>query len=230
MPNELIWVLFALVNFTLFLIMYKVFGKAGIFYWIVLSTILANIQVVKIIPLFGLEASLGNIMYGTIFLGTDVLNEIFSKKEAKKAVYLGFFVMLSTLAIMQIALWFTPDQSDFANPALETIFGFMPRLVLGSLTAFIISQLFDVNIFQWIKKKLPADKYLWIRNNGSTIVSQLIDTLIFVPIAFLGRVPSDVLIGILISTYLIKVLVAALDTPFIYLIKKIKPLDIEVLR
>ena len=230
MPNELIWVLFALVNFVLFLVMYKVFGKAGIFYWIVLSTILANIQVIKIIPLFGLEASLGNIMYGTIFLGTDVLNEIFSKKDAKKAVYLGFIVMLSTLAIMQMALWFTPHASDFANPALTTIFGFMPRVVLGSMTAFIVSQLLDVNIFQWIKSKLPGDKFLWIRNNGSTIVSQLIDTLIFVPIAFWGEVPNDVLIGILISTYLIKLIVAILDTPFIYLIKKIKPLELDVLK
>ena len=230
MPNELIWVLFALVNFVLFLVMYKVFGKAGIFYWIVMSTILANIQVIKIIPLFGLEASLGNIMYGTIFLGTDVLNEIFSKKDAKKAVYLGFVVMLSTLAIMQMALWFTPHASDFASPALETIFGFMPRVVLGSLSAFIVSQLLDVNIFQWIKSKLPQDKFLWIRNNGSTMVSQLIDTLIFVPIAFWGVVPSNVLIGILISTYLIKIIVAVLDTPFIYLIKKIKPLDLDVLK
>jgi len=230
MPNELIWVLFALVNFVLFLVMYKVFGKAGIFYWIVMSTILANIQVIKIIPLFGLEASLGNIMYGTIFLGTDVLNEIFSKKDAKKAVYLGFVVMLSTLAIMQMALWFTPHASDFASPALETIFGFMPRVVLGSLSAFIVSQLLDVNIFQWIKSKLPQDKFLWIRNNGSTMVSQLIDTLIFVPIAFWGLVPTNVLIGILISTYLIKIIVAVLDTPFIYLIKKIKPLDLDVLK
>jgi len=230
MPNELIWVLFALVNFVLFLVMYKVFGKAGIFYWIVMSTILANIQVIKIIPLFGLEASLGNIMYGTIFLGTDVLNEIFSKKEAKKAVYLGFVVMLSTLAIMQMALWFTPHVSDFASPALETIFGFMPRVVLGSLSAFIVSQLLDVNIFQWIKSKLPQDKYLWIRNNGSTMVSQLIDTLIFVPIAFWGVVPTYVLIGILISTYLIKLIVAILDTPFIYLIKKIKPFDLDILK
>jgi len=180
--------------------------------------------------LFGLEASLGNIMYGTIFLGTDVLNEIFSKKDAKKAVYLGFVVMLSTLAIMQMALWFTPHASDFASPALETIFGFMPRVVLGSLSAFIVSQLLDVNIFQWIKSKLPQDKFLWIRNNGSTMVSQLIDTLIFVPIAFWGVVPSNVLIGILISTYLIKLMVAVLDTPFIYLVKKIKPLDIDVLK
>jgi len=225
MPNELIWVLFALVNFVLFLIMYKVFGRMGIFVWIVLSTILANIQVIEIVNLFGLEATLGNIMYGTIFLGTDVLNEIYGKKDAKKAVYLGFMVMLFTLIIMTIALQFIPSSNDFGHEALSTIFGFYPKVVLGSLTAFIVSQSFDVYLFQKIKQKLPENKFLWIRNNGSTIVSQLIDTAIFVPIAFLGEgLDSTILWSIFVSTYLIKVMVAALDTPFIYLAKRIKPI------
>lgn len=229
MPNELIWVLFALVNFVMFTLMYKVFGKMGIFFWIVLATILANIQVVKIIPLFGLEASLGNILYGTIFLGTDVLNEIYGKKDAKKAVYLGFIVLFIFLIVMQFALWFAPHINDGAQSALETIFGFTPWIVLGSVTAFIVSQMFDVYIFQWIKKLLPDNKYLWIRNNGSTIVSQLIDTLIFVPIAFLlsGYLPFESVVGVFISTYLIKLLVAVLDTPFIYLIKKVKPIELK---
>ncbi len=225
MPNELIWVLFALVNFILFMVMYKFFGKLGIFVWIVLSTILANIQVIELINLFGLEATLGNIMYGTIFLATDVLNELYGKKEAKKAVFIGFMVMIFTLAIMQVALLFDPHPEDFGYGALSTIFGFMPRLVLGSLIAFIVSQSIDVNLFQFIRSKLPDNKYLWIRNNGSTIISQMVDTLIFVPIAFWGKFSTEVLIGIMISTYLIKVLVAALDTPFIYLTKKIKPLQ-----
>ncbi len=225
MPNEIIWVLFALVNFVLFLIMYKVFGRMGIFFWIVLSTILANIQVIEIVSLFGLEATLGNIMYGTIFLGTDVLNEIYGKKEAKKAVYLGFMVMIFTLIIMTLALQFIPNENDFGHAALSTIFGFYPKVVLGSLIAFIISQSFDVYFFQKIKQRLPGNKFLWIRNNGSTIVSQLIDTAIFVPIAFFGEgLGTDVMISIFISTYLIKVLVAALDTPFIYFAKKIKPI------
>ena len=89
MPNEIIWVLFALVNFSLFLISYKLLGKTGIFIWIVIATILANIQVLTVVDLFSVQASLGNILYGTIFLGTDVLNEIYGKKEAKKAVLLA---------------------------------------------------------------------------------------------------------------------------------------------
>ena len=228
MPNEIIWVLFALANFILFLIMYKVFGRMGIFFWIIMSTILANIQVIEQIDLFGLKATLGNVMYGTIFLGTDVLNEIYGKKDAKRAVYMGFMVMIFTTIIMSLALWFKPNAEDFGHDALVTIFGFYAKVVLGSLTAFIVSQSFDVYFFQKIKEKLPANKYLWIRNNGSTIVSQLIDTAIFVPIAFGGEgLGFDVLASIALSTYLIKVMVAALDTPFIYFTKRIKPLTDE---
>lgn len=225
MSNELLWVIFALVNFTLFLLVYKVFGKLGIFIWIVLATILANIQVTKMIYLFGLDATLGNIMYGTIFLATDVLNELFGKKEAKKAVFVGFFVMVITVIIMTIAINFIPHPDDFAQDSLQLIFGYMPRILLASLSAFIVSQLIDVYVFDKIRTKLPENKYLWIRNNLSTMLAQGIDTLIFVPIAFLGVVSNEVLLGLIVSTYIIKVIVAAMDTPFIYLIKKIKPIQ-----
>ena len=225
MTNEILWVIFALVNFTLFLLVYKFFGKLGIFIWIVAATILANIQVTKMVVLFGFDANLGNILYGTIFLGTDVLNELFGKKEAKKAVFMGFSVMIITIITMTIALQFIPHPEDFANDSLTVIFVYLPRLLLASLTAFLISQFIDVNIFDKIKERLPENKFLWIRNNLSTMISQFIDTIIFVPIAFLGEVSAETLIGLLISTYVIKLIVAAMDTPFIYLIKKIEPIQ-----
>jgi len=224
MPNEIIWIIFALVNFTFFLTSYKFFGRTGIIIWIVLATILANIQVLTVVDLFGVEASLGNILYGTIFLGTDVLNEIYGKKEAKKAVFIGFSVMFVTVIIMQIAIQFTPNSEDWAMPLLKDIFGFLPIVFLASMTAFIISQLVDVYVFSKIKDKLPDNKYLWVRNNGSTLLSQLVDTIIFVPIAFYYKDFNSMLILIL-STYFIKLIVAVLDTPFIYLAKRIKPLE-----
>jgi len=228
MPNELLWVLFALTNFILFIVMFKLFGKLGIFVWIGMSTILANIQVTELLTLFGLNATLGNIMYGTIFLGTDALNELYGKKEARKAVYMGFLVMVFTLVIMTIALQFTPSADDINHPALVSIFGNQfTTIVLGSFIAFIVSQNIDVNLYQWIRKKLPANKWLWIRNNGSTLISQLIDTIIFVTIAFVWTYDFGILIEIMISTYVIKVMVAALDTPFIYLVKQIKPMELK---
>lgn len=234
--NILLWFGFAIVNFLLIVGIYKLFGKTGLYAWIAMGTILANIQVTKSIDFdlgfIVVAATLGNIMYGTLFLVTDALGEKYGKKDAQKAVYIGFFSLLATVIIMQIALLFEPNSFDFAQSSLETIFGFLPRLALGSLIAYAVSQLFDVHFFSYIKERKPGDKYLWLRNNGSTVVSQLIDSVIFVPIAFAPitlfgaeGLPWEVVWEIFWTTYLIKVIVAALDTPFVYLIKKIQPLE-----
>ncbi len=224
MPNEILWILFALTNFVLFLICYKLFGKIGIFVWIAMGTILANIQVMKSITLFGIEATLGNIMYGTIFLATDALSEKYGKKSANLSVFMGFFILLASLVIMQFALVFEPNGYDAAQPHLEAIFGFYLRVASASLVAYLISQTLDIALFYKIKTKLPGRKWLWVRNNTATIISQLIDTAIFVSIAFIGTLPMSVIWQLFISTFLIKVMVAALDTPFVYLIGKINPL------
>jgi uncharacterized integral membrane protein (TIGR00697 family) len=220
--NELLWIGFAFINFGLVILIYQNFGKIGLFAWITLAIILANIQVTKNIELFGLTATLGNIMYGTIFLITDAINELFGVKEAKKAVLLGFFVAITTLLIMQTALLFTPTVWDEGHDALAYTFGLLPRIALGSILAYLVSQWFDVQFYDFLKRK---NNPLWIRNNGSTIVSQLIDTLIFVPIAFVGLYEVSVLLEIALTTYFIKVLVAFLDTPFLYLMKRITPRD-----
>ena len=94
----------------------------------------------------------------------------------------------------------------------------------GSLTAYITSQLLDIYLFSKIKEKLPSDRFLWVRNNVSTIISQLIDTAIFVTIAFAGTIDTNALFQVFISTFVIKIIVALLDTPFIYLMKRIKPI------
>lgn len=226
MSNEILWFMFAIINFLLMIVVYKMFGKTGLFVWIAIGTILANIQVTKTIKLFGIDATLGNIMYGTLFLATDVLGEKYSKKDGQRAVMFGFVAMVATLIIMQMALLFNPGPDDIAQGSLQTIFGFLPRVFLGSLAAYLASQFLDVFLFAKIKEKLPDNKWLFVRNNGSTLVSQLVDTAIFVPIAFLGVYDMSVFWGIFISTYLIKVIVALLDTPFLYLIKKIKPLNL----
>ncbi|MGG4491871.1 queuosine precursor transporter [Metabacillus idriensis] len=223
MPNEMMWLGFALINFIIVLLFYKLFGKSGLFVWIGFSTVVANLQVVKTIEIFGLTATMGNIMYGTAFLVTDILNEKYGEKEAKKAVWLGFATLISLTVIMQGVLLFKPDETDFAQGALQTIFGLIPRIALGSLAAFIISQYADVAIYSYIRKKFPSDRLLWVRNNGSTMISQLIDTLIFTSIAFLFVYPFSVWIQIFITTYLIKFAVAIIDTPFAYLAKKMKP-------
>jgi uncharacterized integral membrane protein (TIGR00697 family) len=212
--------LFMIIHFTLFLISYRMFGRIGIYAWIGMATVLANIQVVKTVELpLGIIITLGNTMYGTIYLASDLLNEKYGEKAAKKAVWFGFFTLVATTVIMQMALLFEPVQDPFpleVQGSLETLFGLLPRIALGSLCAYFVSQFLDVKIYSVLKRMFPAPNKLWIRNNGSTLVSQLVDTLIFCTIAFAGEYESDVWLSIFLSTYIIKFIVSLVSTPFLY--------------
>ena len=158
--NNLFWFVFAIVNFTLIITIYKLFGRLGLFTWIAIGTFVANIQVIKMVDLFGFKpATLGNIMYGTIFLATDCLTEKYGKKDAQKSVYLSFFILIAMTIVMQLALQFKPSPHDFMQEHLEAIFDFVPRVVLGSLAAYITSQLLDIFLFTKIKEKLPNTKH-----------------------------------------------------------------------
>jgi queuosine precursor transporter len=222
MTNELLWLLMLPINFGCIMLAYRIFGKTGLYIWIPVSIIVANIQVLKTVELFGITATLGNIVYATSFLVTDILSENYGKKDAQRAVYIGFFSLLVSTLLMNMALWFTPAESDFAHKNLVSIFSFLPRLSLASLTAYWVSQSHDVWAYAFWRKKVPGPKTIWLRNNASTMVSQLIDSVIFTFIAFFGVFETRVLIEILLTTYFLKWIVALLDTPFVYIAKKWK--------
>lgn len=230
MINELLWILLLVVTFLGILLAYRFFGKMGLYAWMAVSLILANIQVMKTIEIFGFVTAMGTIIYSTTFFATDILNENHGKKEAMKAVWIGFFVLIFATIIMQIAIKFVPHESDLLSPALNDIFGFLPRIAVASLTAYLISQMHDVWAFNFWKKKTKG-KYLWLRNNLSTLVSQLIDNVIFTFIAFVGLFGLfgwqqifewNIIIQIFIVSYIMKFIVALLDTPFLYWAKKLK--------
>lgn len=217
--NELYWLLLLLLSFAAILLAYRIFGKTGLYVWTPIAVIVANIQVLKTIELFGVVATLGNIIYATSFLATDILSENHGKKDAQKAVAIGFFSLIVMTVFMQVALLFTPHSSDFAHKSLSTLFSIMPRIAVASLVAYLISQLHDIKAYHFWKTKFPATKHIWLRNNASTMVSQLLDSVVFSTIAFYGVFPMNVFLEILITTYLLKWLVAALDTPLLYLAK-----------
>lgn len=225
MRNELLWFLMLGVNFLSILFVFKQFGRIGLYAWVPISSILANLQVVLLVNLFGYETTLGNIMYAGGFLVTDILSEVYGKKEAKKAVYIGFISMLATAIFMKIAVSFTPStvvESAENFQSLKKIFDFMPRILFAGLLAYGVSQMHDVWAYSFWKEKFPAKKFIWIRNNASTIISQLIDNIIFTLVAFWGVYPADVILQIFIVTYIMKVLVALFDTPFVYLATTLK--------
>lgn len=220
--NELIWIGFALLDLTITLVMYRLFGKTGLFALIVFNLLLCNIQVLKTVELFGLTTTLGNILYAGVFLATDMLGELHGKEEAKKGVMLGFATLILATVYMQIALLYTPAPDDFAQPLLEGIFGFLPRLAVASMAAYLVSQWHDVWAFHFWRR-VTNGRALWLRNNASTLVSQALDSSIFCVLAFWGVFPTPVLMEIMLTTYLFKVIVALLDTPFLYLARRVRP-------
>lgn len=220
--NELLFIITILVNFVTILLSYKIFNKMGLFVWIAIATIIANIEQTKCIDMFGLSLTLGNVIYSTIFLATDILSEIYGGKEARKAIRIGFFSMLFFTILTQIDLLFIPNSQDLVNDAMNTIFGFMPRFCFASLLTYMISNTLDTYLYELIKNKFPQDKFLWIRNNGSTMVSQFIDSFLFTILAFVGIYSWEVIIHLSLITYVIKFIVAILDTPFIYIAKNFR--------
>jgi len=219
LPNELLWFIFMMVDLSVAVLLFKFFKRDGLYMLIVGNIILANIQVVKLVELFGFTATLGNILYGSIFFATDILSEIYGKKEARRGVILGFASLLMMTLYMQFALYIKPiEEASAVQNALQTIFGIMPRIALGSLTAYLISQFHDVWAFHFWKK-ITSGKHLWLRNNLSTMVSQFIDSFVFVFIAFWGVFDFSIWWQVLWTTYIFKWIVAAIDTPFIYLAK-----------
>ena len=220
--NSLLWIGFILLDLGLVILIYRFFGKTGLYVVIVASIITANIQVVKTVEVFGFVATLGNVLYGSIFFATDILSEVYGRKAARRGVWLGFIGMLLMALWMQIGLRFIPHASDFAQGSLSTIFGLMPRIAAGSMVAYLVSQHHDIWAFLYWKKRTKG-RFLWLRNNASTMASQAIDSIIFCSIALWGLYDTNTWLQILVSTYVMKLIVAAVDTPFLYLAKKIRP-------
>jgi uncharacterized integral membrane protein (TIGR00697 family) len=222
--NEALWLLMLVANFVAILLAFRLFGRTGLYVWIALAGVVANIQVSKTIEILGLTATLGNIVYATSFLATDILSERYGKNAAKRGVGVGFFAVLSVTLLMQLANLFAPAPSDTMHAALRDVFGVLPRIAGASLLAYVISQHHDVWAYHFWRERFPGP--LWLRNNLSTIASQLIDSIVFTLGAFLGVFPPVVLFQIVVTTYLFKALVAILDTPFLYLaVRKLKPRD-----
>ncbi|SEL99027.1 hypothetical protein SAMN03159421_00295 [Staphylococcus hominis] len=231
MYNEFFGIATFFVTFILMVLMYRCFGKQGLIAWVAIGTIIANIQVIKTVDIFGISATLGNVMFASIYLATDILNDIYGRKVAKRAVWLGFSSTLVMIIVMQMSLHFIPAPEDISQKALSTIFDLVPRIALGSIIAYIIGQHVDVFIFSMIKKVFQSDKTFIIRAYGSTVLSSIIDTALFVTIAFMGTLPTSVVFEIFITTYVLKLVSTIFNVPFGYIAKsfyrkgKIQKLD-----
>ncbi len=226
MPNEILILISFVVIYGGVVAFYKFFGKGGLLAFNVLATLLANIEVLLLVRAFGMEMTLGNVLFASTFLITDVLSENHSRREANRAVIISTSCSVVFIALSQIWLLYTPGENDWASGAFRTIFSSTPRIVCASLSVYLISQLADVWLYHkwwdWCKKRFGDSKRgLWIRNNGATMTAQLINTLLYPFFAFYGRYDIQTLASIFLSSYTIYLILSLLDTPFVYWCRKI---------
>ncbi|MBR6732673.1 MAG: queuosine precursor transporter [Bacteroidales bacterium] len=226
MPNEILIILSFLLIYGGVMLFYRLFGKNGLLAFNVMATLLANIEVLLVVRAFGIEMTLGNVLFASTFLITDILSENHGKKDANRAVIISTLCSVFFIAISQMWLLYTPSESDWASSSFRTIFSSTPRVVCASLIVYLISQLIDVWLYHkwwdWCRKRFGDEKKgLWIRNNGSTMISQMINTLLYTFLAFYGTYDIGTLLSIFISSYLIFFVTSLLDTPFVYWCRKI---------
>jgi uncharacterized integral membrane protein (TIGR00697 family) len=225
MQNEFILIVSLVVIYTMVFFAYKIFGTSGLYCWTAIATITANIEVLILVKAFGMEQTLGNILFASTFLVTDILSEMEGKKAANKAVKIGIATSFAFILISQSWMLYAPSESDWALPVIKNVFSNTPRLMIAGIVVYAIVQVFDVWAYHKIwdittKYCKDSKRFLWIRNNGSTLVSQLINTVLFTFAAFWGVYDYHTLINIVISSYIIFIATSLLDTPAVYLTRK----------
>ena len=238
-PVEITWIILLFFCFTSILFFLKFFGEIGIHIYTVIAIIIANIQVLKVVKFsfFSNPVALGTILFASTFLCTDILAEHFSVKSAKRNILLGFIGFLFTTILLLFTIGFKPIDEIIAGEdyfwALQiqenflSVFMPFPIFFIASMIAYLSSQFFDV----WFYEKISLytnKKFLWIRNNFSTIISSLIDNFIFSIFAWIILNPNPLNFGVvlftyILGTYVLRILIAILDTPFIYISKYFLP-------
>ena len=216
--NEILLIASGAVAYFCVAMIAKLFGKTGLFAWVGISTILANIAVTKQVSMFGLDVTLGNIMFSSVYLATDILTEAYGHKVARKAVFVGLMSAIIFVGFSFVVNLYKPNSFDFTSEPLKTILSFSMRTTTVSILCFFLSNLADVYIFEKFREK--STKNLWLRNNVSTIFCNCAENFAFTYAAFIGIYDSQTCLAIALSTCVIETLCGLLDTPFVYMGRK----------
>lgn len=209
-----------IVTFSLVVLIDRLFKKEGLYVWLSIATILANLTVCKMIDVFSFTTSLGNVLFASTFLATDIMSEKYSKEDAKRGVYISIFSSITFIIISQLTLLFIPSSEDVVNDAMKTLFSISIRTMFASMVMFFISNMSDIYLYNKIKEKYPNK--LWLRNNISTILCNCLENYFFNTLAFIGIFSMNVIISIATTTTIIEIVIALCDTPFLYFSKKLK--------
>ena len=220
--NELLIIVTLLLTFGSVLLWYRMFADTGLYALTVFITIAANIEVVILVYAFGIEMTLGNMLFAGTFLATDILSEVHGKDAANKCVKMGILVSVNMIVLTNLWILYTPSANDFVHPAIVTVFSNTPRVLISSLVVYAICQVVDVRLYHLIWKLTGGgEKKMWLRNNGATILSQALNSVLFNFAAFYGTVDMHTLWSIIASSFGIFLATSLCDTPVLYVARSI---------
>ncbi len=192
---------------------YKYLGTIGIFFVAVL--LISNVASSKIVDFGKFTFDGGTLLFPLSYIFGDVLTEVYGYKKTRSVIWLGFFMAL-LMSVVFIVVGKLPAAADWNNQAAyDAILGLTPRIVLASLAAFTLGEFSNSYILAKMKI-LTRGKYLWTRTIGSTVVGELIDSAVFILIAFWGVLPGSLLLTLIVSNYVFKTLVEVVFTPVTY--------------
>lgn len=177
--------------------------------------LISNVASSKITQIGPLSLDGGTLIFPLTYIFGDILTEVYGFKKARKVIWLGVFANLLMAATFMV-VGLLPSAPDWPNQGAYTaILGWTPRIVLASITAYFMGEFVNSVILSRLKV-ITKGRWLWSRTIGSTLVGQLIDTLIFITIAFAGALPNELLVSLIISNYLFKTGIEVLFTPITY--------------
>src|SRR5699024_9870085 len=183
------------------------------------GVLVANIMATKVIDVFGIYAPMGIIVYPITFLSTDTITEVWGKQISKQVILGGLIANIFATVVLQLSTYIPAAPVYELFDAYAQVIGGVPRVAIASIASYYVSQTVAGHLFHKIKQKTNG-KHQWLRNNVSTMTSQIIDSVVFMSIAFLGTVPLRVLLIMMGTQYVMKLIFALADTPFVYVTVK----------
>jgi len=215
--NELLFILHSLL-ISIFAVIALKISKEALISFLCVQAILSNLFVSKQIILFGFCATCSDAFSVGSSLSLNLLQEYFGKQIAQKTIWISFFCLIFYLLMTQMHLIYIPSEFDIMQKNFYEIFQFAPRIVIASLIAYLISQQIDLRLYNFFKKKFEG-KYFILRNYGSLLISQFVDTLIFTFLGLYSIVENP--LQIFTISYFVKVFTIILAAPIVGILKKI---------
>jgi uncharacterized integral membrane protein (TIGR00697 family) len=215
--------IFILIDMCFLLLAYKYFGKSGLIAIYILHIIFSQMTINIPITIFSYTTVVGSSLYAVLFLTMDMVNEHYGKKSANEVVNIGVYILIIFMLILYFIKILIIKNADDISILFNKLFENQWRIVISDiLVSYYIFQKLNILIFDEVRK-ITKEKYLWLRNNLSTMVSQVLTAIFFYQFAFFGIIPQNKLWQIILAGLIIKLVITLFETPFLYLSCKIKP-------